>query len=107
MWLFTSNGFVSVVADKNDPTNEKLLVRSRDRNHIRSLFPLAKVFSVPLSDYQWRAWVSRDQVTEVVSNNIQNLNYTNFKNSIESDMKYHDACLSVWNSVFNEYYYTR
>ncbi len=103
MWLFTSKGFLSVVADKNDPETGNLLVRSRDRNHLANLFPNATIFSKQPSDYKWRAWVSREEVSALAAKTIENLNYTNFKNSIRDD-KYHDACLDVWNVMFSSYY---
>jgi hypothetical protein len=102
MWLFTSKGFISVVADKDDPENGSLLVRSRDRTHIIKLFPDAKVFSKTPSDYKWRAWISRSEVSALVQSQVNELNYTNFKNSIEDD-RYHDACLDVWNVMFSSY----
>jgi hypothetical protein len=37
-----------------------------------------------------------------VLKNLETLNYTNFKNSIEDD-KYHDACLDVWSAMHSEY----
>lgn len=102
MWLFTSDGFVSIVADRSDVNGDRLLVRSRDRMHITNVFPDAEVFSKQPSDYQWRAWVSRKDVSEVMLNQVHSLDYTNFKNSIFDD-KYHDACLDVWNAMYRAY----
>ena len=103
MWLFTSQGFISVVADKDNPETGNLLVRARDRNHLSDLFPNAEIFCKTPSDYKWRAWVLRDEVSSLLQSQIDNLNYTNFKNSIP-DNKYHDACLDVWNVMFSAYY---
>jgi hypothetical protein len=102
MWLFTPTGFISVVADKNDPNNERLLVRSRKRNHISSVFPQADIFSKTPSDYQWRAWVLREDVIEVMEKLVKSLNYTNFKNAIPDD-HYHDACTGVWDVMYRSY----
>ena len=102
MWLFTSKGFVSIVADKDDSTHGRLLVRSRDKSHIKELFPEAEVFSKQPSDYQWRAWVYRLDVERAVAKYIDKLNYTNFKDSI-SDDKYHDACIDVWGTMYHNY----
>lgn len=102
MWLFTSDGFVSIVADKNDPHGDRLLVRSRDKMHITNVFPDAEVFSKQPSDYQWRAWVSRKDVTYAMINNVKHLDYTNFKDSIVDD-RYHDACLDVWGAMYRAY----
>ena len=38
MWLFTSNSFVSVVADRDDTQSSRLLVRARIKGDIDQLF---------------------------------------------------------------------
>jgi inorganic pyrophosphatase len=100
MWLFTNNAFVSVVADRENPQTGDLLVRARAKGHINSLWPDAKVFSVANSDYAYRAWVSRNDFKEALLNQVDNLNYTNFKNSIR-DKGYHDAALDVWDAMYS------
>lgn len=105
MWLFTSTGFVSVVADKEEPVHGDLLVRSREKQHIESLFPDAEVFSTQPSDYQWRAWVSRSEVACALVKQVENLSYTNFKNSIVhyEDDRYHEACMNVWGVMYSSF----
>jgi hypothetical protein len=102
MWLFTSDGFVSIVADKDDTRGDRLLVRARDKMHITNVFPDAEVFSKQPSDYQWRAWVSREDVADAMMRQVQGLDYTNFKDSIIDD-RYHDACLDVWGAMYRAY----
>ena len=102
MWLFTSDGFVSIVADKDNTRGDRLLVRARDKMHITNVFPDAEVFSKQPSDYQWRAWVSREDVEDAIARQVQGLDYTNFKDSIVDD-KYHDACLDVWGAMYRAY----
>lgn len=95
MWLFTPEGFVSVVADRANSSGDRLLVRSRQREHIECSFPEAEVFRVMPSDYEWRAWVSRSGVARVAAAAAEDLQYTNFKAAI-GDPDYRDACLGVW-----------
>lgn len=102
MWIFTNNGFISIVADREDPEYGRLLVRSRDRDHLQNLFPNAKIFSKTPSDYRWRAWISRSEVAELLLSTVMSLNYTNFKASIKDD-RYHDACLNVWEDMYTAY----
>jgi hypothetical protein len=99
MWIFTNNAFLSVVADKDNPTRGNLLVRSRVRDHILNVFPKAIVFSLQDSDYAYRAWVSRADVKAAMVNQVDNLDYTNFKDAI-SDNSYHDAALGVWSVMY-------
>jgi hypothetical protein len=78
-----------------------LLVRARRAGDIENVFKNADVFSVPGSDYAFRAWVKRDVVANVMSNEVQNIDYDNFKNAIQ-DNDYHNAALDVW-FVMNDY----
>ena len=43
MWLFTSKSFLSVVADKENPKGDRLLVRSRIAGDIEEVFPTAQM----------------------------------------------------------------
>jgi hypothetical protein len=101
MWIFTKNAFLSIVADKNDPNSENLLIRARRAGDIENVFGDVEVFSVPGSDYAFRAWVNRDVVADVMFNEVQNIDYSNFKNAIK-DNDYHDAALDVW-FIMNDY----
>ncbi len=102
MWIFTKNAFLSVVADRNDPTSDTLLVRARRAGDIENVFGgETEVFSVPGSDYAFRAWVPRQDVSQAMFDGVQELDYSNFKNAIE-DRSYHDAALDVW-FVMNDY----
>jgi len=95
MWIFTSTSFLSIVADKDQPSGPRLLVRARDEDAIEELFPKAAVRKTPDGDYLYRAWVQRNEVSRVVQNYINSLMYNNFKNSIEND-DYHHACSGTW-----------
>ena len=100
MWLFTPEGFVSVVADRDQPADGRLLMRARARHHLEALLPKGgEIFQVPKSDYAWRAWISREQLKQVVAAAIDELDYPNFKNAIE-ERAYHDACMGVWEEMY-------
>jgi hypothetical protein len=99
MWIFTKDAFVSIVADKDNPDSGSLLVRARKKEHLEALFPYSRVFSALGSDYAFRTWVSRDEVKAVMCREIDEVNYTNFKNSIQ-DSEYHDAALNVWWAMY-------
>lgn len=98
MWIFLSDAFLSVVADKADPTGERLLVRARRSGDIERVFPEAEVFSVTGADYAFRAWLPRQRVADAVQERVQSLAYSNFKDSIE-DPEYHDAALDAWTAM--------
>lgn len=95
MWIFLPSGFLSIVADNADPHSNRLLVRSRVREHITQVFPGAEVIALAGSDYAYRAWVSRSKVATVLARFAEDLAYGNFKNEVNDDA-YHDACLETW-----------
>ncbi len=95
MWLFTSNSFVSIVVDKEN--QHRLLIRARCKGDIEELFPQSSVFIDENADYRYRAYISKSEVSQNLFEYIDNLNYTNFKNSIPDEKStYQDACLWVW-----------
>jgi hypothetical protein len=97
MWVFTDKGFVSIVEHREDP--ETLVVRSRFAGHIRNLFPGAKVIKTPDADYLYRAFLPRQAVKEKLAESVQDIDYPNFKNSID-ESPYHEACKDVWSALY-------
>lgn len=95
MWIFLPDAFLSVVADKDNPTGDRLLVRARRIGHIENVFPDAEVFQMAGSDYAFRAWIPRRDVAKAMAERVLDLDYSNFKNAIE-DQSYHDAALDAW-----------
>ncbi|MCP9850776.1 hypothetical protein [Cyanobium sp. Morenito 9A2] len=98
MWIFLNDAFLSVVADREDPKGERLLVRARRQGDIERVFPEASVFSVDGADYAFRAWVPRQRVAEAMAARVGEIDYPNFKNAIH-DTAYHDAALSAWSAM--------
>ena len=95
MWIFLSDAFLSVVADKDDPSGPRLLVRARRQGDIERVFPEAEAATTPGADYRFRAWLPRERVAAVLMQQVESLAYTNFKSSIH-DHAYHDAAMGVW-----------
>jgi hypothetical protein len=83
MWLFTTQGFYSVVAHRRDP--EKLIVRARAREDLEALrgrIPELRVFSDRAADYRWRAVVTRAEWVAAVAELATELDYDNFKRAV-------------------------
>ena len=100
IWLFTSNSFVSVVADKDDTQSSRLLVRARIKGDIDQLFPDAEIMETPLADYRYRAWVDRQAVSNAFAKHVEGLTYTNFKNSIK-DKERLEPLMHIWQAMFD------
>lgn len=101
MWLFTSGGFVSAVADSANP--DQLIVRSRDR---RSLEPLAALDGAPIivgagTDYPYRLVCARATFAGWVASEIGRVDYGNFKDRVHQVRgdRFSDALMSVWSAM--------
>jgi hypothetical protein len=85
MWLFTTQGFYSVVAHRRE--RDKLLVRARTREDIEALreqIPTLRVFSDPDADYRWRAVVSRAEWVAALALLADRIRYDNFKAEVDT-----------------------
>jgi len=95
MWICFNDGFVSVVADKNDPG--RLLVRARRKKDLLNVCgDSVKVLENAGTDYRWRAFVDRRSFSALVAARVEKIDYTNFKNSVKgADL--HDLYMKFWN----------
>lgn len=87
MWLITSNSFVSIVEDLDDPN--MVFVRGRRESDV---FDICKhhepIIETPEADYPYRCHISKLDLADLVSAAILNIDYSNFKNSVEDfDLK--------------------
>ena len=82
MWIFANKGFFSIVAS---PEPGKLLVRARIKGDIENAFPGHEVLANAGTDYEYRATVPKAEVQKVLTDAIQGIDYTNFKNSCEPE----------------------
>lgn len=95
MWIFTSKGFISVVQHRQYP--EKRLVRARERDVLKELFPGEEIVKLNDADYRYRVTVPAKEVAMLLFDSIMKMDYDNFKNSISPKKEaYHDACMKVW-----------
>jgi hypothetical protein len=93
MWIMTNNSYLSIVSE--DCSDNDLLVRARRAGDIEKVFPDAKVIRNTKTDYLYRAVLSRDVVKQAVAAMIDDIDYPNFKDSVE-DSSLHAAYVRVW-----------
>ena len=95
MWIFLNNSFLSIVENRNNKGD--LLVRSRIKGDIEKIFPCSDVFEMNNSDYKYRSYIKKTDVSSKLKNIVEEINYDNFKNSIPSDQsERHNSYLNVW-----------
>ena len=102
MWLFTSQGFYSVVAHREDPGT--LIVRARTREDIEALreqIPSIEPFEHSGADYRHRALVTRAEWIAAVAQLTASIAYDNFKSEVASEQGYERARLygHVWGEL--------
>lgn len=93
IWIFLKQGFLSVVADRDNP--DRLLVRARVARHIQQVFPSADVFTDDSADYHYRSFISRQTAADTISDSVRRIDYDNFKDAVVSESM-HTALMSVW-----------
>jgi hypothetical protein len=95
MWIYLNSSFLSIVENSEDPS--MLHVRARREGDIEEVFPDSNVTETPDGDYKYRTDLSRDDVAEAIARNINGINYTNFKNSIDDEVR-HDVYMDLWSA---------
>ena len=106
MWLFTRNGFYSVVQDKKD---ERLIqLRARIKDDLENLFAFAAkelkialpaIISTPQADYAYRVVVERTVWIKLASALAEEIDYCNFKDEVHGEHDRDDAYLGVWSEM--------
>ena len=103
MWICFNDAFISIVEDK---ATGMMKVRARKRKHLTVLFPDAEIHESNKTDYRFRVFVERWEVTAVTSRAIlgegpRAVTYDNFKDSVK-DATLHDLYAAFWR-LHNEY----
>jgi len=102
MWIFTTSGFLSVVAHHDRPGN--LLVRARVLDDLTAFCAATSApapVQTPSRDYRWRTVVPAADFAAYLAAQAEAIDYGNFKNAVAqrqgSDRahRYHD----VWDTM--------
>jgi hypothetical protein len=111
VWVFTQNGFYSVVAydparDHGGPTRgeDLVLVRARvgdDLEALRRWFPDLEIREHRRADYRFRTVLGRADWKRILEAEVDSLDYTNFKNRVAHNQghKRHEAYMRVWDAM--------
>lgn len=103
MWIFTQDGFISAVDNKEVPG--KLTVRARDKRSLALLaeFTNQEVTQVDGRDYPYRVHATKEQFSDFLQAHVDDLNYPNFKDQVKSvrGRDFAAACGSVWAAMLD------
>jgi len=108
MWLYTRQGFYSVVEHFKKP--DTLVVRARLREDIKrfNLFckRVARLKKVkrykrtPKADYRYRVEISREDFMTVMTMLIWDLTYHNFKGEVHGNRDRDNAYMECWSAMY-------
>lgn len=98
MWIFTKDGFYSIVAVRGDAS--RVLVRARVRKHLEALlnrFKLdCRIVELKRADYKYRVAMKRAEWSSIACLLADGIDYSNFKGACEDDAKYSGVLHEVW-----------
>lgn len=109
MWIFMNDAFLSIVTPRMHDVpkplrgRDLLLVRARKRGDIQRVFPKVRVNRTPNRDYAFRAFVPRPRVIHAIGQRLLDMEYGNFKDSVENDER-HTAYSKVWSVMYGYQY---
>ena len=99
MCIFTKYGFVSIV--QHNSIEEFFQVKSRVIDPLENLWPNCDIEIIDWADYRFRISLKKEDIISVLLKEIQNLQYTSFKDECRKDFDYHDALVKVWSTMYN------
>jgi len=109
MWVFSQDGFISVVDNGIKPG--LLAARARDRQSLAVLAEMAEeeIEFTPSRDYQYRVYVTRELLEDFMKLTIETIDYPNFKDRLYTSRgkEFAHAAGGVWmvmNDVADEEY---
>lgn len=101
MWIFTQDGFISTVDNKE--VAGKLTVRARDKRSLAFLADITNqdIKQVTGRDYPYRVYVTKAEFTEFLASHVESLDYGNFKDQVYNvrGEEFAHACAHVWEAM--------
>lgn len=98
MWIFAKHGFLSVTTHNTRPGIMR--VRARVREDLAYYFPGFPIEENTGSDYKYRAYIPRQNVTDAITKMAADIDYPSFKNNIADHDRRILYYIQVWNAMF-------
>lgn len=100
MWIYTKQGFISVVQHQDD--SNIVVVRARRFDHLRDVLIAGKVdenkqiIKTLNGDYPYRSEITHEEFAKMMSQLANNVTYLNFKNSVVKKTAYEEVLHKTW-----------
>ena len=98
MWVFTIDGFLSIVQHNAMP--DHFQVKSRVPGPLESLWPDHEVEVIDWADYRYRITIGKSEMLPVLLEAIASVDYTSFKDACSRDPEYHWALSKIWMEMY-------
>jgi hypothetical protein len=104
MWIANKYGFFSIVENRFSTGEEdQLVVRARVEGDLRNLFKNKKILFSEESDYAYRVFITRTELSNLMVKFSETLDYSNFKDSIKKNEDQWDKSpyySRIWHIMF-------
>ena len=97
MWIFNKNEFLSVVQHRDKP--DHLMIRYRNVEQAEACTLAGEVSVTPSADYIARKVVSKNAFKQWMVEQIDNIDYDNYKNATYSTLMHKAPLMSVWGTM--------
>jgi hypothetical protein len=108
MWVMTKWGFYSAAQDKFNGDSDALVIRARQRQdllNLQEVIPRLTADDIIVttdSDYKYRVCVTKSEWATALTSEINDLDYTNFKDAVKSyDKQRATTYLRVWDVLYD------
>jgi len=99
MWIFTKDGFFSIVQHKDSP--HYMMVRARAKDDLQAAFGPGDILESVGSDYRFRKTVPRAVVADYLSKALAEVDYESVKDNIDKgEQDRHDMLYKVWGAHY-------
>ena len=102
MWLFTTDGYYSIVQDDYCQSDE-VVIRVRIEEDLKKLLDEmqldTQIINIQHADYKYRVIVKKEKLKEFMHNYIDKLDYPNFKNAVK-DARRKEYYGEIWYNLY-------
>lgn len=107
MWVFSQQGFVSIVRNRND--HRYMLLRAREKADLMHFAELAREAGVPFgevedtpwADYAYRVELKENHARLLIMHAVKNIEYDNFKASVHGEPERDAAYMRIWRAMYD------
>lgn len=98
MWIFSTKGFLSIVQHNALP--DHFQVKSRTAVPLKHFWPDYEIEAIDWADYRYRITIPKEEVTTVITEELESVDYTSFKNQCSEDPYYYETLGRIWLEMY-------